>query len=122
MSASMKIKQIVRPLIPDRLMVRFRLAQHSRQVRTNIDAVLTDLELHLGVAFEPLEVRITRWPGAFAQYRPHHARWVDAVEQTLAPGVFITGAGYRGIGIPACVRSGAAIAGRACTHLANLEE
>jgi oxygen-dependent protoporphyrinogen oxidase len=87
-----------------------------------LDAVLTDLELHLGVAFDPLEVRITRWPGAFAQYRPHHARWVDAVEQTLAPGVFITGAGYRGIGIPACVRSGAAIAGRACTHLANLEE
>ncbi len=87
-----------------------------------LDAVLTDLALHLGVAFDPLEVRITRWPGAFAQYRPHHASWVDAVEGTLPTGIFITGAGFRGIGIPACVRSGAAIAGRTSTHLANLEE
>ena len=58
-----------------------------------LDAVLTDLEHHLGVAFDPLEVRITRWPGAFAQYRPHHVSWVDAVERSLPPGVFVTGAG-----------------------------
>jgi len=87
-----------------------------------LDAVLTDLEQQLGVAFSPLEVRITRWPGAFAQYRPHHATWVDTVERTLPPGLFVTGAGYRGIGIPACVRSGSAIAARAGTHLADLEE
>ncbi len=87
-----------------------------------LDAVLTDLELHLGVAFDPLEVRITRWPGAFAQYRPHHAAWVDAVERALPSGIFVTGAGFRGIGIPACVRSGAATAGRTSSHLANLEE
>ncbi len=42
MSASMRIRQIIRPLIPDRLMARYRLAQHSRQVRTNVDVVLTD--------------------------------------------------------------------------------
>ena len=87
-----------------------------------LDAVLADLSLHLGVAFDPLEVRITRWPGAFAQYRPHHASWVDSIEGTLPPGVFLTGAGFRGIGIPACVRSGGAIAVRTSTHLANLEE
>ena len=87
-----------------------------------LDAVLADLALHLGVAFDPLEVRITRWPGAFAQYRPHHASWVDAIEDNLPSGIFVTGAGFRGIGIPACVRSGAAIAGRTSTHLANLEE
>jgi oxygen-dependent protoporphyrinogen oxidase len=87
-----------------------------------LDAVLTDLEQHLGVAFDPLEVRITRWPGAFAQYRPHHVSWVDAVERSLPPGVFVTGAGFRGIGIPACVRSGAAIAARARTHLSDLKE
>ena len=87
-----------------------------------LDAVLTDLEQHLGVAFSPLEVRITRWPGAFAQYRPHHMNWVDAVERSLPPGMFVTGAGYRGIGIPACVRSGSAIAARANIHLTDLEE
>lgn len=42
MSAAMWAKQILRPLIPDRLMARYRLAQHSRQVRTNVDVVLTD--------------------------------------------------------------------------------
>ena len=87
-----------------------------------LDAVLADLCLHLGVAFDPLEVRITRWPGAFAQYRPHHASWVDAIEDNLPPGVFVTGAGFRGIGIPACVRSGTAIAVRTSAHLANLED
>ncbi len=38
----MAIKQTLRPLIPDRMMARYRLAQHSRQVRTNVDVMLTD--------------------------------------------------------------------------------
>jgi glycosyltransferase involved in cell wall biosynthesis len=42
MSASMWIKQTLRPLIPDRLMARYRLTLHSRQVRTNVDVVLTE--------------------------------------------------------------------------------
>ncbi|MCJ7779201.1 MAG: glycosyltransferase [Acidimicrobiia bacterium] len=42
MNVSMRIKQFIRPLIPDRLMARYRLVQHSRQVRTNVDVVLTD--------------------------------------------------------------------------------
>ena len=72
--------------------------------------VLDDLEHHVGVRFTPREIRITRWPAAFAQYRPHHAAWVDQVEASLPPGLFVTGAGFRGIGIPACVRNGASIA------------
>ena len=34
------VRKLLRPLIPDRLMARFRLAEHSRQVRTNIDVFL----------------------------------------------------------------------------------
>jgi protoporphyrinogen/coproporphyrinogen III oxidase len=75
--------------------------------------VLDDLERHVGVRFTPHEVRITRWPAAFAQYRPHHAAWVDAVEAALPSGVFVTGAGFRGIGIPACVRNASSVAARA---------
>jgi oxygen-dependent protoporphyrinogen oxidase len=85
-------------------------------------AVLDDLHVHLGVDFAPLEVRITRWPGAFAQYRPHHAAWVESVEQALPSGLFVTGAGFRGIGIPACVRSGSGIARAVRTHIGDLEE
>jgi oxygen-dependent protoporphyrinogen oxidase len=85
-----------------------------------LDAVLTDLGTHLGVNFSPLDIRITRWPGAFAQYRPHHAAWVDSIESALPSGLFITGAGYRGIGIPACVRDGRKIGARANNFLKNV--
>lgn len=84
--------------------------------------VLDDLDHHLGVRFEPEEIRITRWPAAFAQYRPHHAAWVDAVETALPSGVFVTGAGFRGIGIPACVRAAGSVAARASTRARVLAE
>jgi protoporphyrinogen/coproporphyrinogen III oxidase len=107
--------------------LRVSLGRDGRPVlhlsdREVVDIVLGDLERHLGVAFAPLEVRITRWPGAFAQYRPHHARWVTAVEAALPAGVFVTGAGFRGIGIPACVRDGELVATRADSHVRGLAE
>jgi oxygen-dependent protoporphyrinogen oxidase len=85
-----------------------------------LDAVLTDLNTHLGVKFSPLDIRITRWPGAFAQYRPHHAAWVKSIESALPSGLFVTGAGYRGIGIPACIRDGRKIGARAYNFLKNV--
>jgi oxygen-dependent protoporphyrinogen oxidase len=84
--------------------------------------VLADLELHLGVQFSPRGVRVSRWPGAFAQYRPHHARWVDDVEALLPAGLFLAGASYRGIGIPACIRQARTIAEHATQHLIRLAE
>ena len=84
--------------------------------------VLDDLDHHLGIRFEPEEVRIRRWPAAFAQYRPHHAAWVDDVEAALPLGVFVTGAGFRGIGIPACVRAASSAAARASTRAQVLAE
>ncbi len=87
-----------------------------------VDKVLRDLEHHLGVAFAPIETRITRWPGAFAQYRPHHAAWVEAIDDALPTGLFVAGAAFRGIGIPACVRGAETVAARACTHARRLAE
>jgi oxygen-dependent protoporphyrinogen oxidase len=81
---------------------------------------LDDLRRHLGATFNPSEVRLTRWPGAFAQYRPHHRRWVDTVRAGLAPGIFVAGSSYDGIGIPACVRSGRTIAEHAVTATSDL--
>ena len=82
-----------------------------------LSRVLDDLDHHVDVAFEPLEVRITRWPAAFAQYRPHHATWVGEVEAALPDGISVTGAGFRGIGLPACVRSATSIAARTTAHV-----
>lgn len=87
-----------------------------------VEAVLADLRHHLDVDISPLEVRVTRWPAAFAQYRPHHASWVDDIERSLPTGLFVTGAGYRGIGIPACVRAASATATRASDLLRDLAD
>ena len=82
-----------------------------------LSRVLDDLDHHVGVAFEPIEVRITRWPAAFAQYRPHHATWVDSIEAALPAGISVTGAGFRGIGLPACVRSASTVAARTTANV-----
>ena len=77
---------------------------------TLVARALADLRRHLGIDVSPLEIRIDRWPGAFAQYRPHHRAWVDEVRTRLPQGLEVAGAGYDGLGIPACVRSGRRIA------------
>jgi protoporphyrinogen/coproporphyrinogen III oxidase len=78
-----------------------------------VSHVLTDLNRHLGVAFEPTEIRISRWANAFPQYRPGHFNRVEKIENELRaknPGVFLAGASHRGIGIPACVQQARAVA------------
>jgi protoporphyrinogen/coproporphyrinogen III oxidase len=82
-----------------------------------VERALADLELHVGTRFSPREVRVTRWPGAFAQYRPHHQRWVEQVRRSLPEGTYVAGSSYDGIGIPACVRSGRTMAERAVHDL-----
>jgi len=66
--------------------------------------------------------RVSRWPHSLPQYRPGHGHLVDRIEEALAremPGVFVTGAAYRGLGIPACIRQGNEAAERAAAHLAS---
>lgn len=70
-----------------------------------IRIVVDELGMHLGVDVAPTAARVTRWPAAFPQYRPHHDRWVRDVEHALPAGLVVTGASYHGIGIPACIRS-----------------
>jgi oxygen-dependent protoporphyrinogen oxidase len=81
---------------------------------------LEDLELHLGRQFTPHAIRITRWVEAFPQYRPGHTQRInqlDALLETSAPGLFLTGASYRGIGIPACVQQARVAAKRVSEKL-----
>lgn len=68
-------------------------------------AAIEDTERHLGLALDPTAVRVTRWPRAFPQYRPHHHRLVDQISASLPSGIALAGASYHGIGIPACIRS-----------------
>jgi oxygen-dependent protoporphyrinogen oxidase len=75
-----------------------------------IDAAVTEVGRHLGIDLHPSAVRVTRWPGAFPQYRPLHHRLVAEATAALPTGLSLSGASYHGIGIPACVRSGIAAA------------
>ena len=67
---------------------------------------LDEVGRHIGVDVRPTVTSITRWPGAFPQYRPHHHVRVAAIEQQLPAGIALAGASYRGIGIPACIADG----------------
>ncbi|HEX2029161.1 MAG TPA: hypothetical protein VHF25_14300, partial [Nitriliruptorales bacterium] len=42
MTAPLWVRRLIRPLVPDRVMVVLRLREHSRQVRTNVDVVLDE--------------------------------------------------------------------------------
>jgi oxygen-dependent protoporphyrinogen oxidase len=66
----------------------------------------------IGITGTPLFTRIYRWERANAQHEVGHLERVAAIERALAarPGLFITGSGYRGVGIPDCVADGRATA------------
>jgi protoporphyrinogen/coproporphyrinogen III oxidase len=67
-------------------------------------------ELHeiLGLTAEPLFTRVHRWKGAMAQYNVGHLDRLERIEATRKqlPGLALAGNGYRGIGVPDCIRSG----------------
>ncbi|MBB4957254.1 protoporphyrinogen oxidase [Micromonospora polyrhachis] len=57
----------------------------------------------------PVAAHVQRWGGALPQYPPGHPDRVAAARATLRtdhPTLTLAGAGYDGVGIPICVRSG----------------
>jgi len=74
-------------------------------------------ELHqiIGLSADPLFTRVYRWKGAMAQYGVGHLERLQRIETLLQqlPGLTLAGNGYRGIGVPDCVRSGSEAANKA---------
>ena len=69
--------------------------------------VTHDLRRTIGAAAAPQQTRISRWPRSFPQYAPGHQELIGGIEELLNPSAaFIAGAGYHGIGVPACIASG----------------
>ena len=82
--------------------------QHSLTLDDNelVSSALIDLREMMGAFGEPEELRISRWPRSFPQYRPGHRARVSAIHDALAahaPRVVVAGAAYGGIGIPATI-------------------
>jgi protoporphyrinogen/coproporphyrinogen III oxidase len=61
-----------------------------------------------GLRAEPLFARVYKWKSAMAQYGVGHLDRLDRMERLRQqlPGIALAGNGYRGIGVPDCVRSG----------------
>jgi oxygen-dependent protoporphyrinogen oxidase len=66
----------------------------------------------LGIAGEPWFTRVYRFDRGNAQHEVGHLARVAAIDDRLTrhPGMFVTGSGFRGVGIPDCVADGRATA------------
>ena len=66
----------------------------------------------IGVEAEPQFAHVRRWPASMPQYAVGHLERVKAIRERAAelPGMFLAGAYLDGVGIPDCVRHGAAAA------------
>jgi oxygen-dependent protoporphyrinogen oxidase len=91
-----------------------------------IQTSLAALRPLLGITREPLFTRVYRWTRGNAQHEVGHLDRMAAIDRALArhPGVFLTGSGFRGVGIPDCVADGRKTGASAATWLAagKLEE
>ena len=72
------------------------------------DKVEDDILRMMGITAKPIARTVHYWPRAMAQYTVGHEDRMKQIEQILAgaPGMYLAGNGYYGIGIPDCVRMG----------------
>jgi protoporphyrinogen/coproporphyrinogen III oxidase len=84
-----------------------------------IDAARTELTELLNIRGEPVVTRLYRFTKQSPQYEVGHLERVAEIEQRLAAlaGVFVTGSGFRSIGIPDCIADGRATAGAAAQYV-----
>jgi protoporphyrinogen/coproporphyrinogen III oxidase len=84
-----------------------------------VSAIEAELAESTGVAGAPTQVHVQRWPAAMPQYTVGHAARLAAIDTALAalPGLHVTGAAYRGVGLAGCIsqaaRTAAAVLDRA---------
>lgn len=84
-----------------------------------IDTARRELTALLGITGEPLVTRLFRWTRQSPQYEVGHLQRLAGIEQRLkaVPGLFVTGSGFRAIGIPDCVGDGRDTAARAAAFV-----
>jgi oxygen-dependent protoporphyrinogen oxidase len=92
------------------------LDQTDQELVTRALDALTPL---LGIGAPPRLTRVYRWVRATAQYDVGHAARVSAVDRALerTPGLYVTGSGFRGTGIPNCIADGRATAAQVVAWL-----
>jgi oxygen-dependent protoporphyrinogen oxidase len=86
-----------------------------------VTAALDALRPLLGISGAPILTRVYRWPRSTAQHEVGHLARIDAIEASLrgTPGLFVTGSGFRGVGIPDCIADARTTAGQVADWLAG---
>jgi oxygen-dependent protoporphyrinogen oxidase len=87
-----------------------------------IDTARRELSDLLGTSGSPLFSRFYRWTRQSPQYEVGHLQRVVSIERRLnaLPGLFVTGSGFKAIGIPDCISDGRATAARAADYVASV--
>ena len=100
---------------------------HDRRANELDDEALTkqlreELADVIGWHGDPVATRVSRWNCALPQYRPGHLERARAWKDRAAthPGLFLTGASYFGLGIPACITDATATAAAVVDQLAPI--
>ena len=112
---------------PDQLLVRCYVGGVGREAILTLDdqalvaRVRAELASMCGVTAEPGYVEVNRWMRAMPQYTMGHLDRLAQIEAALSRygGLVLTGAGYRGVGIPDCIRDGAVAAERVVRYLSG---
>jgi oxygen-dependent protoporphyrinogen oxidase len=85
------------------------------------DAVFSEFAALLKISGPPTLTRVYRWMRANPQHDVGHLDRIAAIDRLLEslPGLYVTGSGFRGTGIPDCVADGRAMAGKAHSFLSE---
>ena len=97
-----------------------RVDQSDEELIELARAELTEV---MAVSGAPIFSRLYRWTRRSPQYEVGHLERLAAIDAHLArvPGLFLTGSGFRSIGIPDCIADGRAAAERATRFVATRE-
>ena len=92
------------------------LAKSDQQL---VHLALGDLTKILGIREPPMLTRVYRWNKSSPQQEVGHGDLMKTIDARLAthPGLFITAAGFRGVGIPDCIADARATAGSAAVFI-----
>jgi oxygen-dependent protoporphyrinogen oxidase len=109
----------------DQLLVRCYVGGVGREDILQFDdaaltaKVRTELAALCGIRAEPSYTEVNRWWKAMPQYTLGHLERLAQLDLAVSryPGLVLTGAGYRGVGIPDCIRDGGVAAERVVRDL-----
>ena len=111
----------------DQLLVRCYVGGEGRESILALDdealvgRVKAELREICGLTAEPSYKEVNRWMKAMPQYRLGHLERLEQAEIALSRygGLVLTGSGYRGVGIPDCIRDGGVAAQKVIRYLSG---